>query len=313
MPIPLVVSSSSTATGTTRETYRRRLIRELGGKYVFGSVTTQASGLEAERYLISTNLRGDQRARDYFDGLYCYVSVGPTQRKLLSGAYEGSRGIVALDDVYDDPLPVGTIFELSVLPADPWAGADGLNDIINEALESLPVLDWQPLTVVAGQTEYSMANFATYPLKGIQAVAYARTSTTNQRRREMPRGAWSFDQDGESPMLSFWEMPANPGDVIEVGLLRPAKSRIRVGSTWGNSTVGLTSDTDQALYDAATVAAAALPIAKERLARLGAVGSEERAELLAEAFEDRINANFSKFYARFRGSGAQKAGAGRGR
>lgn len=308
--VPIIVGPASSTTGTSLTTLRHRLAEQLG-YFATGTVTTQAASLEAERYVISDQIQSDEDVPGSLNGLYLWVRSGTyarTQRKLVSGSFDGSYGAVAVDRAYTGALAVGTAFEISVLPAEKYQGAEGLNHILNLALEALPVIDYVSVTLVAGQNQYSLGGYA-WPIRDVAAVVYPRASATAEERREAPRGSWTFYPNADEPTLSFTSMPGVGGDVIEVKLLRPANTWIKSGSSWGSSTTGLSAEDDACLYDANTVVAQALPIAKQRLASLYPQGSKERALLLKEAQGDAWAAALAKHFARFRGNGAVTVGA----
>lgn len=309
----LIIPGSATATGIALSTYRQRLARTLG-YYATGTVTTEASSLEAERYILSSNIRSDAMPPEQWDGLYVHITNGDqagTSRKLVNGSWDGPLGALVVDYPFDASLDVGTTFEVAVLPGLPYLGVTGWREIINEGLETLPLLDVFPITVTTSSglltTEYSLAGYS-WPIKGVEAVYYPRTNASTQRRIEMPK-CWDFNQDGEAPILSFRSLPAGVGDEIEVGVLRPAHTRIRQSGAWGNVTTGLVNDSDQALYDAVSVVNASRPIALQRWALRYERGSKERASLEGEAADDAVKAMYSKFYGGFKRSGAQRAGA----
>lgn len=310
-------SASPTQTGARLDVIRRRLLRTLG-YFATGVVTSEASSLEAERYVISESIQSDQSPPEHFDGMYVYVngtgtpvgsSAAASQRRVMNGTFDGAYGAIMNDRGYDAPLAVGRTFEVSVLPAVAYLGVSGANDIINEALESLTVLDYLPITVVEGQTQYSLAGY-NWPIKSIDAVVYSRTNTTGYPREEMPK-CWTFDQDAEAPVLSFWSLPDTVGNTIELRVHRPANTRIKTNGAWADSSTGLSYDDDECLYDAATVVAKARPIAYERLALRYPEGSPERTALDGRAEQADIKAATQRWYASFRGDGRQKAGAGR--
>lgn len=316
MPTPLVVyGGTSAAEGTALGAIRPRLAAMLG-HFTLGTVTTQAASLDADRQVISTQLQSAELPPAHLDGLYLYVRDGAeagAQRLVQGGAYDGPYGVATVDQKYaSGPLAPGTAFELSVLPARAWHGMTGLNDCINLGLETLGLIDLIQETIVAdadGQatTQIDLSGLP-WQIAAVDAVYYPRTSTTAERRREMPR-CWDFVQDAENTTLSFRYLPANIGDVIEVKVRRPATTRIKVGGVWGDATAGLVDDSDACLYDAGAVVSAALPIALERLALRYALGSPERAKLEGDARAQRIAAGINRFYGRKRDSGVQRVGA----
>lgn len=312
MSIPLIDPGSGTgATGITRLAYRKRLGRMLG-PYFEGTVSAEAAGLEAERYVISDSVGSDDIPPEHWDGLYLYVRDGAQageQRKLQRGAADNPLGALVMDAPFDDALVAGTAFEISVLPAESYLGATGQHSALDEALESLPVLDFVSVTAVTDQSEYDFTGYP-WPIKSISSVVYPRTSTTNERRRSLHSGAWNLVQDTSSTVLSFiGGVPFTAGDVFEVGLLRPANTWIKTAGVWASSSGGLTTDEDSALYDVRTVCNAAYPVALDYLAMV-TTDPKERQRLDQRAAEGHDLASISKWFGRF-GSGpkAQRVGA----
>lgn len=312
MPIPIILDGSSTQVGTTLPTIRQELAATLGYAAT-GTVTSEADSLEAEQFLISRSLQSDQAPPSALDGLYAYILAGDearSQRAVMNGELEGAYGAFRVDRPYEaGPLATGTPFELATMPAQDYQGVTGLNTIINLALRGLPLIDFVQVTVTASGsqtvTQISLAGYP-WPIKSVEAVMYPRTSTTTEARREMPK-TWTFDQDAELPMLSFnGGLPARVGDVIEVKLTRPANTRIKRNGVWSDSRVGLALETDETLYDAATVVAAARPIALQRLALRHERGSKTRAQIEDEADRDLTAATMARFHKSFRGDGIMR-------
>jgi hypothetical protein len=326
MGVPVIITGgSTTVTGTTRTVLRHRLLETLG-PFLTGTVTTLAASLEAASSIISTAIQSDQRRGGHLDGLYAYV-YGPdaalelgTQRLCVSGAFDGGIGAAVVDRPYDSgALALGTQFEMSVMPAEKYLGAEGADHCLNLALETLSVVDFVslPLTATSGvsDTQYAFDSYP-YPIKGIESIVFPRTSTTSESRRVVTPGSYGFYRDGEQAILSFSSLPGSVGDVVEVGLLRPATTWIKSGGVWASSTTGLAAESDCCAYDALTVVNAARPIALERLALLADRGSPERADLLGEAERAGVTAAVSRWYQSFgrgvRVQSARTTGGGRG-
>jgi hypothetical protein len=316
--VPVIITgASSSVAGTTRTVLRHRLLETLG-LFLTGTVTTVAASLEAASTIISTAIRSDQRERSHLDGLYAYI-YGPdgaaeqgTQRLVVSASYDGPIGAATTDYPYDSgALASATQFELAVMPAEKYLGCEGANHCLNLALETLPVVDFVPLTLTAtggvSDTQYGFDSYP-YPVRGIESVVYPRTLTASESRRVVAPGSYGFYRDGEQAVLSFSSLPGNVGDVVEVGLLRPATTWIKSGGVWASSTTGLAAESDCCAYDALTVVNAARPIALEAMALMTERGSKERADLLAEAERAGVTAAVSRWYQSFgRGARVQSA------
>ena len=102
MPPIIGPASSSSATGATRATLRRRLAEELGmyGSYTVSSTPSASVTPDAARQVLVTALGADQVPESYFDGSYLYVADGTQAgetRKILEGSYDGPIGSLLLD------------------------------------------------------------------------------------------------------------------------------------------------------------------------------------------------------------------------
>lgn len=299
-------SGSSAALGTTQRAIRHILARECG-YFGLGSVTTEASGIEAERYAISSGYRSDWAKRDRFDGLYLFINGGDdvgVQRKLVNGDFDGPLGAFKVDYPYAGILQQGTSFEISVLPAEDYLGVGGLNTAIDLALDTLGVLDHVLLTS-DGTRRLSLAGYQ-WPIRGVQNV-YNTLSATDDSLRSIGTRA-SFVNDAEGPYLQLMGAFAD-GVTVTAELIRPASSWIRQSGGWGPSTTGLTNDSDATVYDATTVVRMAKPIALEYLAQLQPRGSAERNEIMGEARDERATAALVRWHSSFRGTGVQRVGA----
>ena len=305
------VGGSSTVTGTTLLTLREKLARKVG-YFVRGTVTAVAAGLEPERYVISSTVRGDSRAPSSWDGHYLYVTNGDeqyTQRALMPGTFEGPTGALYLDEPFDSgPLALSTTFEVSQLPAADYQGVSGLNRALNESLHTLPAIDFISQTVVADQVNYPLTNQA-WRVQGVRSVSWPRASATGEMRVSLSTGSWGFEHDAEIPSLTFGSAPGNVGDTFEVEVLRPADTWIKTGGAWGDSATGLVLDTDACVYDANTVIAQAYPIALEYLAQTYPRGDAMRDTLMAESERAATAGALARWFGGQRGSGVQRVGA----
>jgi hypothetical protein len=318
MPTPIIisgVSGAATSAGTQLSVLRHRLLETLG-PFIRGVVTQQAASLEAAARIISEDLLTDAAPATHLDGRYVYV-YGPaggaevgTQRQVMGGSFDGPLGALSLDRPYDTPLAAGSLFEVAVLPAQKYLGSDGANHCINLALEQLPVPDYLPFTVTAtgGVTDSQYAIPAPlWPVRDVDAVVYRRTSTISEPRQEVATPSYEVVRDADQVILSFWSVPGNVGDVLEIKVQRPAVSWIRHDGVWGDAVAGLASEDDACLYGVNEVVAAARPIALQRLSLLAEAGSPERALLVAESEAEYNRAALARWYAGFRGDGRQKA------
>lgn len=252
MPAPLIVSSSSTATGTTRQQYRRRLAEQLGEIAVLTTTSEPltATTPDAARQILATGLGVDQLPEGHFDGAYVYVVNGTQtgeQRKVLAGTFDGPEASLLLDRPFSATLDSGTEIEITrPLPVVKHLLTKGLNDLVQEALERIWV---EVRATVTGNGTY----------------AYSLTSLPAFRRPEQSRGIYDeswLDATAEPELSANEERFSVTGasvtlipdyaytsaETFELAAIVRADRYVSDGSTWGYTTArpALTGDAYQA-------------------------------------------------------------------
>lgn len=321
MPAPYILpavgdsGSSGSVAGYTLELYRRRLLRKIGRFALLTTTSTPLTTVTPDwlRQVLCAGIADDGKPMSRFNGFWLYVCDGAQAgevRRVLDGQYHGGLGSLLLDRPFSAALASGTTIELSdTLPAVQHGEIDGAREVINEALETLPVIDVVSVSAVTNQREYSLVY--PWPVKvapHVYAPLGASDVLAETSLRMLSPGTVGFRQDADQ---SYVVLPHayNTGQTFYLGLLRPADTWISVSGSWASSSVGLVNDSDRALYAPGSVVRAAAPLALGRLANLFPRGSNERAALLGEADTAMVKASISRFYNRFRGDGRQRVGA----
>lgn len=309
MPTPAVTTTTISTDRCSQRTIRERLGPDLG-LYLTGSITTVAANFEAERYLISSDVRSDAAPADLFDNLWVYIRDGDqvgAVRKLIPGAYDAPLGALVVDRPFLAPLAGGDTFEVSMLPVTGYLGVGGMNDAINQGLALLPLIDKMTLTS-DGTQRVSLADYQ-WPIKRIRRILVPSTTDDDAPLWEW-RGRASLEFDAETPYLQFYgSAPVNDGEDFVLEVERPANTRIGSLDVWSDTATGLVNDFDEAMYGVEPIARNALPIALEMLAQTHPRGSQERNDLLADAQTEQRLANIARWYNRPASSGAQRVGA----
>lgn len=144
MSAPLIIPSSSTATGVTLARHRR-LLAEALGTWQQTTVTALATGGEAARVILADELRDDEAGHDP-GAAWLYAATGGTtgeQRRILSqreAGYQGARGGVVTSRPFAAAVPASTPIEVtSPLPVKDHLGVQGLNRFVNMALARIRV------------------------------------------------------------------------------------------------------------------------------------------------------------------------------
>lgn len=168
MAAPLIVTPSGTSTGSgpTKRTYRRRLADELG-EFAALTVSSEASAAvhpDAARQIMVTALASDQVPFDRFDGAYIRAVDGEQAgevRAVLAGTFDGPIGSLLLDRPFSATLDAGTAIELTKpLPGKRHLTTKGLDELVQEALERIFV---EVRLTLTGNGTYEQNLSATYP------------------------------------------------------------------------------------------------------------------------------------------------------
>lgn len=311
-PYILPDAPATAVTGSTLTQYRRRLADELGMLAILTVSSTPSTGTtpDADRQVLAVGLQADGRPEDDLDGRWLYVVDGVQAgevRQVLSGTYDGPFGSFLVDRPFSSPLASGTEIEITdTLPAARYGMVTGMLEVLNVALEELPVRDRVSLSAVTDQLRYTVTGLP-FAVRKITNV-YEPRLDADDPLVPLPAG-WAYEQDASTPQLVL-ETAYATGKTLTLEIERPASTWISVAGTWASSSVGLANESDQALYDVITVVQQALPIAKRRMASLYPRGSKEREALRDEAQQDAWARTLSRFYGGFRqGSGAVTVGA----
>lgn len=315
---PIVVSSVGVPNGLTQTTYRRLLGRRLARAYAVYTTTALPTTADRRRLVQIDRLIEGAAPTSAWSGRHLYVATGTQaghQTSVLPETFVGSLGMLAVGRRFAQPLAAGSEVELSgSLPARQYGDWPCLNDCINEALGSLPIHLVVAVQAVSGQARYPLSALPRqFRRPDALEVLYPTPSLSEEsvvHARRVRRTSWSIVYDGEAPYLDLVH-GFGTGQTFSVVMRRPASTWIKSGGAWGASSVGLTDDTDEAVYDAETVVNVALPIAIERLEGY----YRERADQAeADAWAARratagLGSVAARFYAGHRGDGIQRVGA----
>jgi hypothetical protein len=300
---------SPTALSTDRCSLRtiRERLGPLLGSYVTGAVSEATVTFEAERYLISSDVLSDAADAARFDGLYVYIRDGAQAgavRMLIPGTYDAPLGALLADRPFEAPLAGGDTFEIGALPVTPYLGVGGVNDAINQGLETLTLTDTLTLTS-DGTRRVSLAEYQ-WPIKRIRRIL--RPGVVADAPAVEYSGRFSLELDAELPYLQM--SAAFPdGDDFTVEVDRPMHTRVGSLGVWSDTATGLVNDADEVMVGVGPAAGAALPIALRLLAQASPRGSDARAALLDEADVAGRRAAVARFFSVPRGNSAQRIGA----
>lgn len=233
MAYPLVVAASGT-TGSGPSVLRGRQIigEELGFWHPY-EITTEASGLEGNRYVIIDELVDDEDAAQRLGGAYVYVRTGDqagTQRRLLKAGYDGPVGALAVSRVFDAPLADGDVVELSYpLPVRPQYGRKGLMDLLEEACDRV-VVDVRLPLVGNGTTSVDVSAYDW--LRAYEQTRGIYDSRVTTDRTSLSAYPYTLAQDGAT-LSVVTTVTYGEDEAFELAVAMPGNLILFDGSAWG--------------------------------------------------------------------------------
>lgn len=269
------------------QNYRRALARRLQSLSV---VTTTAEGSTSA--LIASALAGGLENNRYAQAWVLPVD-GPNAgvlRRVGNQALNTSTGQLSVSVPWGTVMPAATEIEIHrLLPPDDHDGWTGLRSILNQALSECWTFQRLPLTGVADQGTYDLSAYgdwlepdAIHELFGeVQAGALYAT----------PHGGFGPYRDANTLNLDI-APTLEAGDTAKLAVFRPLDTYIKVAGTWGDSTVGLVNDTDEALINPEALTEVALAVAYEHLANIPEIGSRWE----KKATDQRVRVNLLKLH-----------------
>jgi hypothetical protein len=246
----------------TRTAYRRALASEIGGFTLtntsgIGTTTT----VEVSKQLLSSALPTSAVA---YQWLYVPSMSGINQARITRTGLNVGTGFVTLEGPLQALVGSAVTIELhSLLPAvedsHSHLGGGSLDVCVNRALRHIYTED-DSVTVplISGAFDYSLAAYRDLldqpeRLIGVRQANGAGTTTHESFHR------WELRDRASGPVLHFFEpfafLTGSPSATLV--LRRRASTLIAVSGTWGISTTGLVSESDEAkpsINDVTTVA-----------------------------------------------------------
>lgn len=264
----------------TLTVYRRNLARKIGGyqQIVAGAQTSPPSGAYAgtgntalaQRLVASSDLASQDISasanmpQSRYDDSYVYaLTTTPEQRRVSRGSFISNAtattllsaggttpvGYCYVDRNWAAALPAATVVEVHPKePAIDMNGAVGLHTWINRALGLMEVADRLSVTGVTGQYRYDLSAYPWLTSETQLIQAYSPEYVTGMDPYPLPGGA-ALRVDANVPYLIV-TTPTATGSTFFVDVYRPRSSWIKLTGTWGESTVGLVNETDEATADA---------------------------------------------------------------
>lgn len=259
----------------TLTVYRQKLAEALGGAFgVFtatgGSNTTLVCpGAFAESILPTSALA--------YAWIYVPGATFPKQRRVTATGLNAGSGTITVDGAFGAPVANGSVFEVhGLFPAMREASADsgmtsrpGLRELINQALRMILVPDVLSITLQTNQRDYALG---AYPwLDRPERIVALREPNLDATTTRPSWRHWELREDVDGQILHVpqpWRFSSG-SYVASLQVLRPADTKIRASGVWGDSTVGLVNDPDEAGPDIQAVVTVAAALAYRWLAARG--------------------------------------------
>lgn len=243
----VIVPATSAGVGVTRRVLRSALADQLG---VYRSVTVSdlASGPDANRVVISEDLRDDEDEPEFWGQFFVYVVDGDqagAQRRVVQRGYHGSISALILSRPLDlAPEPGTTVLVTSPLPIERIGRTKGLNQIVQEAADRTTVEARLAFTG-DGSRAVSLVD-APYVTNEdqLRGIYDARLTGLASDPLDLSPDLFRLALDGADRSIVVTNAYGS-GESFEVAVGMSGGSLIYSSGAWAYSTSGLTSDDDQ--------------------------------------------------------------------
>ncbi len=259
---------------------RREVSQALGGYTKF--TLTQAS--TSDTIVISDQLKYAERDPSAFNHSWLYAhggNIDGEQRLVADDSYSPSSGSIGVYNPWSAVPDAGVEIEVHAhLPAFTMGRVMGLREVINEALSKMWVNTRE--TLPTSETEFFDTSDKDWLTNASQIVdVYRPSDPTNNAYRPYRVGyAYRFvplanETRLEGPMVS------ESGWQYEV--IRPSDTYIKANGAWGDSQVGLQSDSDEQYHAPQVVVPMAIYEAYKALAKAAWLSTDEKDRWMQEA------------------------------
>lgn len=251
----------------------RRLLSQALGRYQLITTGVQTvpggvyvgtpTGVDATRRVVSSDLADANKGgfasdtgNTWWEGAFIFDPTTALVRRVTDGGYTGEAAASTVLDaggtvrvghltlsreVGTTALAPGRAIELhDTLPPVDGDGVAGLHTHLNRALEAIRTVKRIPIVAVAGQTRYDLSAYSW--LEYEEQVALALEPEVSVGARPSVLGPVEIRRDGH---IVYAELPEAQSGTFYLEVYRPAKTWIRSGGTWGDSTVGLVNESDE--------------------------------------------------------------------
>lgn len=186
-------------------------------------------------------------------------------RRPGTNSLDPTQGTLNVTVAWPNIMEKGAVVEIHDLL--PPVGRDkmtGLKDCINMALSECWFPQRLPIVGVAGQPTYDISSYSDWLSPQLVEEVYGPAADPTL----LPPAWTGFNARWNAEVLDLDVAPAfNTGDAINVEVMRPANTYIKVGGAWTTSTVGLQNDDDECLLQPELIVEVALAHAFSALAQ----------------------------------------------
>ena len=286
----------------TLTTYRRTLAPLLGS-FVYGTVTTAATGS-----IICTDspFKSSLSQDKLFEGKFLYIPTATASgdRSRIVATYTASTGTLVPDNVWS-AAPTGLVFEVHGHPIEPQVEMLAiLNDALTRCL--VPVeFSFSPSN--ASNVRHSLASAASWLTdpRWIYQVGMLTASETRAYTDPYARVIYgTAEKDGATVYMNLYPRRFSTTDVIYVRAAKPAYFHCTAtGGSYGSQS-GLSAETDEASVNEYWVAQAAKLVVLDRYDSAGAAADQasfnRERQMTALRFTDLTRQNYPAWARTFR-------------
>lgn len=238
-------------------TARQKLALETGPSGVFTATAGSTTTATCTAAFQSTELPASALA--YAWVFVPGISTTNRQRRVKADGLNASTGVITLDGALGGAIANGTVIEITtVLPSVRDASASngaawipGLHECLNRGLDRLLVTQSDyALALTNGQYDYPLPAFLNNRPERLLRVLQLNATGTGYVDAAERGHAWEVREGANGSVLHFVNPYRFSGSFSNrLVVRRPASGFIRVGGTWGDSTIGLVNESDECGVD----------------------------------------------------------------
>lgn len=232
----------------TLAAYRQALAAALGDGAVYSIASATATTATIGGLIDSSSNASTHRYDRHWIHAPTNAGIGQT-RIIKAGTYVASTGTVTIQVAWGSNPAVSAPVEItSLFPAeqDTMSDETSYRTLINRALGRMVMPDRLSVSITTDDS-YSLATWQAWLDRPARLMRVLEPAVISGRQpTDAAWRGWQLVLNAELPLLTFDAPFAAATGNLTLEALRPASTWIESSGTWGESTVGLANDTDEA-------------------------------------------------------------------